>query len=1042
MSSTGSRLIVKGGDCLDGWVGAGGGVVSGGGVVFRVVGSSLREIPNGVRCVCMRTRSSLEYTIPRRRNCRRSRHRQEAIPLILDPIPMADDRPMAEQLQAPTGGFESAIVVPIINAQNFELKSSLINLVQNRIFRGGNDEEPHAHIRHFESITNNQRYPDVPNTTIKLLLFPFSLDGVAKTWLDKEPPNSILTWDDLVSKIFLRSLGAFQGTSKEVSSSWFFTHAPLTHTINSLTNNDQDSLNSAAGGNFLYKSPTEGLQIIENKAKVRCSRNAVMRASTNAPPSSSTSSSSNFEFQQMAAALEDKMTLTFRNEMNEMKNMMKALVPTPVPIKAVEERCTTCGSNHSFNVCPMTRGGYESPVYHDNFQQFQQITASVVFCSTWKCRIRPPNSAKPTTPVFSIKPSQPSTSTSMVPTTLPSNTITNPRCEARAITTRSGLSYTPVPPIPPPLYDENEPLTEKETEPVSSPISPEPSSAQVDNSPPSKEPSKETRLPYPSRVEYEKKGENDKVQIQKFWEMFKKIHVDITLADALILMPKYQKMLKSLLSNKEKLNEMANTPVSENCSAIILKKLPEKLGDPGQFLIPCNFSELKCKALADLGASINLMPFSVYTKLGLPALQSTRMTLELANCSLCVPKGIARDVLVPVGRFTFPADFVVVDFECNYQVPLILGRPFLRTARVLIDVHGEELVIRDGMERIVFKPDGSQDKESIHMMDIYDDRVKDVCEPKSNDSSSTTSTIVEEFESLVGEIIRQKEELKGISDPAARRKACFLDKFRIINQGRVIHSPKVASISAISHIFPNNNLEDSFKMGDDDLNFIPNKELDKEDLIPIPRESKIGKDCDFPLCDDFQSFKTFSNPLFEKKDDFPSRNDESTLKEEVHKETLKSYLNPLFEDDEENISIEVSRQISPKVNSEPSIESLLNDDDDDLFEIDSNNDEWKRILYGEDFERMNVDSDKTKDFDKSSSNVFKSLSDELEPGSSSYVEGNDLDFHISDILFSTINEDKIFNPGIFDNVLPRKSYLTLDVFDPLHPPLMDFYVNS
>ncbi|GJW41971.1 reverse transcriptase domain-containing protein [Tanacetum coccineum] len=464
-----------------------------------------------------------------------------------------------------------------------------------------------------------------------------------------------------------------------------------------------------------------------------------------------------------------------------------------------------------------------------------------------------------------------------------------------------GLSYewtitpSPMPPSLPPLYDENEPLTEKETEvtkdkvlpstkdiqppviqksqdpvkPVSSPISPEPSSAQVDNSPPSKEPSKETRLPYPSRVEHEKKGENDKVQIQKFWEMFKKIHVDITLADALILVPKYQKMLKSLLSNKEKLNEMANTPVSETCSAIILKKLPEKLGDPGQFLIPCNFSELKCKALADLGASINLMPFSVYTKLGLPALQSTRMTLELANCSLCVPKGIARDVLVPVGKFTFPADFVVVDFECNYQVPLILGRPFLRTARVLIDVHGEELVIRDGMERIVFKPDGSQDKESIHMMDIYDDRVKDVCEPESNDDS-TTSTIVDEFESLLGEIIKQKEELKGISDPVARRKACFLDKFKITNQGRVIHSPKKASISAISHIFPNNNFEDSFKMGNEDLNFIPNKELDKEILIPIPRESKIGKDCDFPLGDDFQSFKTFSNPLFEKQDDFPS----------------------------------------------------------------------------------------------------------------------------------------------------------------------------
>ncbi|GKB26374.1 reverse transcriptase domain-containing protein, partial [Tanacetum coccineum] len=325
---------------------------------------------------------------------------------------------------------------------------------------------------------------------------------------------------------------------------------------------------------------------------------------------------------------------------------------------------------------------------------------------------------------------------------------------------------------------------------------------------------------------------------------------------------------------------MANTPVSEKCSAIILKKLPEKLEDPGQFLIPCNFSELKCKALADLGASINLMPFSVYTKLGLPALQSTRMTLELANCSLCVPKGIARDVLVPA-------------------------------------------FLKDGMERIVFKPDGSQDKESIHMMDIYDDRFKDVCEPESNDSSSPTSTIVEEFDSLVGEIIKQKEEVKKISDPVARRRFCFTSNFknfRIIHKGKVIHSPQIASVGAISHIFPNNNLEDSFKMGDEDLNFIPNKELDKEDLIPIPRESKIGKECDFPLCDDFQSFKTFSNPLFEKKDDFPSRNDESILKEEVHKETLKSYLNPLFEDNEEIISIEVSRQISPKVNSEPSKE--------------------------------------------------------------------------------------------------------------------------
>ncbi|GKD50064.1 reverse transcriptase domain-containing protein [Tanacetum coccineum] len=136
-------------------------------------------------------------------------------------------------------------------------------------------------------------------------------------------------------------------------------------------------------------------------------------------------------------------------------------------------------------------------------------------------------------------------------------------------------------------------------------------------------------------------------------------------------------MLKSLLSNKEKFLELANTPLNENCSAIILKKLPEKLGDLGKFLIPCGFSELKCKALADLGASINLMPLSVWKKLGLPELISICMTLELANRTICTPGRIARDLFVPVGEFTFPAYFVIVDYESDPRVPLILGGPLM-----------------------------------------------------------------------------------------------------------------------------------------------------------------------------------------------------------------------------------------------------------------------------------------------------------------------------------------------------------------------------
>ncbi|GKA45126.1 reverse transcriptase domain-containing protein [Tanacetum coccineum] len=159
-------------------------------------------------------------------------------------------------------------------------------------------------------------------------------------------------------------------------------------------------------------------------------------------------------------------------------------------------------------------------------------------------------------------------------------------------------------------------------------------------------------------------------------------------------MPKFASMFKSLLSNKEKLFELANTPLNKNCLAVLLKKLLEKLGDPGKFLIPYDFLELdKCLALADLGASINLMPLSVWKNLSLPELTPTRMTLELANRSVAYPIGVAEDVFVKVRKFHFLADFVVVDYDVDPWVPLILERPFLRMVRALIDVHGEELTL-------------------------------------------------------------------------------------------------------------------------------------------------------------------------------------------------------------------------------------------------------------------------------------------------------------------------------------------------------------
>nr|GEU62543.1 hypothetical protein [Tanacetum cinerariifolium] len=246
---------------------------------------------------------------------------------------MADNRTMAQMLQAPIEGYEDAIVVPQINANNFELKQTLINLEQSNQFTERQD--PHNHLRFFNKVTSTFRHPEVPNTTIKLLLFPFSLEGEARIWLDKEPPRSILTWEDLVSKFINQ----------------FFPPSKTTYLRNEITNflqKPNETFNEAwerfkdllrqSGGNFLDKIPRECLSIIESKSKVRYSRSRVtdVRANANAHLSSSSPSNS-FDLQQIASSLEDKLHIRmnrFEKSLNDMKNSF--ITPT-APLKAVEE---------------------------------------------------------------------------------------------------------------------------------------------------------------------------------------------------------------------------------------------------------------------------------------------------------------------------------------------------------------------------------------------------------------------------------------------------------------------------------------------------------------------------------------------------------------------------------------------------------------------------------------------------------------------------------------------------------------------------------
>nr|GEX26191.1 reverse transcriptase domain-containing protein [Tanacetum cinerariifolium] len=482
----------------------------------------------------------------------------------------------------------------------------------------------------------------------------------------------------------------------------------------------KDALDSAAGGNFLDKIPRECLSIIESKSKIRYSRSRVtdVRANANALLSSSSHSNS-FDLQQIAAALEDKLDIRmnrFEKSLNEMKN---SLVTPTAPLKAVTENRQNV-SNQSrppgFHQ-PTQQNNNQNRLQSNNLNQNRQPNQGAIYQN------RPPQNPNFQTPPqqnavtqgkfeayttandanmnnlqlkfdnfqrnqkdFQKKFEQKqddfqnqmmqfmqnlynklSTSSS----SLPSNTIPNPKGEAKAITTRNGMSYKE-PPIPPTGVNQQEPIeVTMDTEPQNSDdIHPPTVQAEVQVDKPTEEP--------------------------------------------------------VLLNNKDKLIELTKTPLNENCSAVVLKILPEKLGDPGHFLIPCDFTGLdNCLALVDLGASINLMPLSIWKKLRLPTLNDTKMVLELADRTISKPTGVAENVFVKVGKFYFPADFVILDFVADPRVPLILERPFLSTAHALIDVYEGEITLRHDDQSLTLKCGDTpsiyyNNLESLNKVDLID----------------------------------------------------------------------------------------------------------------------------------------------------------------------------------------------------------------------------------------------------------------------------------------------------------------------------------
>nr|GEW18100.1 hypothetical protein [Tanacetum cinerariifolium] len=554
--------------------------------------------------------------------CLRSRawiEAEHALPHFLEPSAycnklrithsdVEDTRTMPELLQAPTEGYGDA-VIPTILAKNFELKVRLLSLVTSGQFHCFKRDDPHSHIRWFMKITYMLKYKNVPHDAIKLMRFPFSLEGAARTWLEKEPPR--------FSE--LHQIDAF---------------------YNALTQFDQDSLNATADGNILNRTPRDALTIIENKSKVRTSRNKPVVSKVN------TTTSSSSPFLDITALIGNVKELVLMNIANQQAS-----------VKAVEETSVTCGGPHPYYECLDT----DSNTFN----------------------------ASATTRTYN----------------------------------QGGLEL--------------------------------------------------------------------------------------------------------------------------------------------------------CMALADLGVSINLMPLFVWKKLSLPDLTPTRMTPELPTRSFPYPAGIAEDIFVQVGKFTFPANFVFVDYDTDPRIPLILGRPFLRTTRALVDVHGEELILRDGDEKMIFHADSTpkhphkHGNESINMINFTDITCK--------------------------------------------------DRFPKVLKFKKSNHPTSGSTTPLCDFSPS--------------------------LTPFETSDS--------LLDEF----TDELALF---DPFPPGKEDNNFYFEANPREIEYLLNqdPLTE-----FNIETIDPILKKFTAEPALDYLppAGDEDDDLFDLNSNNNKWKKLLYGDCYKDIDSEKDKNKD---------------------------------------------------------------------------------
>ncbi|KAL5560543.1 hypothetical protein UlMin_036754 [Ulmus minor] len=602
------------------------------------------------------------------RRLNRERRRSQSAPTrqsAMDPLEGGGNRRALRDYAAPNvAGTTSGIRRPAVQANNFEIKPSFIQMVQSNQFGGMSKDDPNAHIAYFLEVCDLYKINGVSDDAVRLRVFPFSLRDRAREWLNSVPSESITTWDELVRK-FLSKFFPPAKTAKlrnEITSFTQYDQESLYeawerfkemlrkcphHGIpiwlqvstfyNGLVSNYRAMIDAASGGCLMGKTPEEAHELLEVMAE---NNNQWHSERVIAKRPAQANYVSNFQRPQHNP-YSNTYNPGWRNHPNlSWGNNQGGFKPSSSSYQPQEKKQTDLeGILGKFIEESRTNFRNQEAINRDIQNQLGQLSKQIAERSQGS---------------------------------LPSDTI-NPKEHAKAITLRSGKE------VEKPRKPEKKKEESKEKPSTSQDVQPSPTAKY------------EPPIPYPQRL-IKKKLDN---QFDKFLEIFKKLHINIPFAEMLEQMPKYAKFMKEILSKKRKLGDYETVMLNEECSAVLQRKLPQKLKDPGSFTIPCTIGSCNFdKVLCDLGASINLMPLSVFRKLGLGEVKPTSISLQLADRSVKYPRGVIEDVLIKVDKFIFPADFVVLDMEEDREIPLILGRPFLATGRTLIDVQQGKLILR------------------------------------------------------------------------------------------------------------------------------------------------------------------------------------------------------------------------------------------------------------------------------------------------------------------------------------------------------------